>query len=166
MSVTLPVPIAFRLPEGWEPALPGADEAAGVAFAAVLPQPDGFSPNITVDGAHLPETTSLADAADASVERLREVAASVVVADRREAGSAEVPSLAQRLTFWGTVGGVRRELVQSQVYLCLVDVADPHRRAVVRLALTADEERHDGVVGDFQEFVRSVRPDTGTGISP
>ncbi|GGW09902.1 hypothetical protein ABZ771_12025 [Streptomyces globisporus] len=160
MPATLPVPIAFHLPEGWEPAAPEEGDAPGVAFAAVLPQSEGFTSNITVDGMYLSDGATLADIADASVERLREMAGSVMLADRREVGSAEAPALTQRLTFSGSAGGLRHDLVQSQVYLGLVDVTDPSRRAVVRLALTADADRHDDVVGDFQEFVRSVRPDT------
>jgi hypothetical protein len=48
------------------------------------------------------------------------------------------------------------------VYLSLTDVVDPHKRAVVRLALTATAAQHDAVLADFQEFLRTVRPDTGT----
>ncbi|MGV4988085.1 hypothetical protein ACVB8X_28460 [Streptomyces sp. NRAIS4] len=43
----------------------------------------------------------------------------------------------------------------------MVDVEDPHKRALIRLALTATAAQHDAVVQDFQEFVRTVRPDTG-----
>jgi hypothetical protein len=57
----------------------------------------------------------------------------------------------------------RREVGSaSQVYLSLTDVVDPHKRAVVRLALTATAAQHDAVLADFQEFLRTVRPDTGT----
>ncbi|MFF3327557.1 hypothetical protein [Streptomyces sp. NPDC002889] len=165
MPATLPVPIEFRLPEGWLPAAPDGVDAPGVAFAAVLPQPEaGFAPNITIDGDYLPDAVTPAGIADESVERLREVAASVVVAHRREAGSADAPALTQRLTFSGFVGDVRLDLVRSQVYLSMSDVEDPHKRAVIRLALTATAAQHDSVLGDFQEFVRSVRPDTGAGI--
>lgn len=163
MPTELPVPIAFRLPEGWLPARPeGIDP--GVAFAAVGPEPDaGFAANITVDGGFPAETATLAELADLSAERLGAVAESVVVAARREAGSADAPALTQRLTFTVVSGDTRRDLVQSQVYLSLLDTRDPHKRAVVRLALTATAAQHDSVVEDFREFVRSVRPDTGDG---
>jgi hypothetical protein len=163
MPATLPVPIAFRLPDGWLPARPEALDAPGVAFAAVHPQPDaGFSANITIDGDVPPVAATLADLADASVEHLRQVAESVEVAGRREVGSAEAPALTQRLLFSAVAGDTRRDLVQSQVYLSMPDKDDPHKRAVVRLALTATASQHDAVLGDFQDFVRTVRPDTGT----
>ncbi len=45
----------------------------------------------------------------------------------------------------------------------MTDIAEPHRRAVIRLALTAATgSRHDAVMGEFQDFVRTVRPGTGT----
>ncbi|RKT03218.1 hypothetical protein BX286_1142 [Streptomyces sp. 3211.6] len=71
------------------------------------------------------------------------------------------PALIQRLAFQAVAGGVRRALVQSQVYLSMADVAEPRRRAVVRLVLTATAGQHDEVLGDFQDFVSSVRPGTG-----
>jgi hypothetical protein len=167
MPATLPVPIRFRLPDGWLPVRPepgdGWAAAPDVAFAAVHPRPDaGFSANITIDGEIPPDAATLADLADAYVDHLSEIARSVSVAARREVGSAEAPALTQRLTFSAVSGGVRRDLVQSQVYLSLTDVVDPHKRAVVRLALTATAAQHDAVLADFQEFLRTVRPDTGT----
>lgn len=97
-----------------------------MAFAAVHPRPDaGFAANITVDGDAQPDTVSLARLADESVERLREVAESVTVPDRREAGAAEAPALIQRLAVSAAAEGVRRDLVQSQVYLSLPDVPGP-----------------------------------------
>ncbi|GGX68630.1 hypothetical protein [Streptomyces hiroshimensis] len=163
--MTLPVPIEFRLPEGWLPADPESGGAMGVAFAAVHPRPHaGFTANITIDGEYRPDATSLGHLADESVERLREVAESVVVTDRREVGSPDTPALIQRLAFSTGDGDARRDLVQSQVYLSMLDIADSRKRAVVRLALTASPAQHDTVLGDFQDFVRTVRPGTGTEI--
>ncbi|MFE4638538.1 hypothetical protein ACFRJ1_34910 [Streptomyces sp. NPDC056773] len=164
MATTLPVPIEFRLPEGWRPAPPDEVGAPGVAFVALHPQPDsGFTANITIDGEYRPDEATLDELADASVELLREAAESVEVAARREIGSEGAPGLTQRLTFSAVAGGVRRELVQSQVYLSMLDVHDARRRAVIRLVLTATAEQHDGVLGDFQEFLRTVGPDTAAG---
>jgi uncharacterized protein YbjQ (UPF0145 family) len=87
----------------------------------------------------------------------------VVVAHRREAGTVGAPALTQRLTFSAVVDGARRDLVQSQVYLYLSDVEDSHKHAVIRLTLTASAAQHDAVLGEFQDFVRTVRPDTGAG---
>lgn len=162
VAMKLPVPIEFRLPEDWFPARPEGLDATGVAFAAVHAQPaGGFAANITVDGEYRPDEATLTELADESVERLREIAESVVVADRREAGSADAPALAQHVTFSAVVGAARRDLVQSQVYLSVPDIEEPHKRAVIRLALTATTARYESVLGDFQDFVRTVRPNTG-----
>lgn len=165
MPATLPVPIEFRLPEGWLPAaLPEGADAPGVAFAAVHPHPDdGFAANITIDGEYRPDDATLPELADESVGRLREAAESVVVTDRREVGSADAPALTQRLIFTAVVSGARRDLVQSQVHLSMPDVTDPRKRAVIRLALTATAAQHDEVLGEFQDFVRTVRPETSAG---
>ncbi|MGQ4331564.1 hypothetical protein [Streptomyces hayashii] len=163
MPTTLPIPIEFRLPKGWLPARPEGFDSAGVAFAAVHSQPDaGFAATITIDG-EVPDTATLADLADKAVERLRKVAESVTVGDRRDVGSADSPGLIQRLTLSVVIHGALRDLVQSQVYLSLSDSEDPRKHAVIRLAFTATAGQHDTVLRDFQEFVRTVRPDTGAG---
>jgi hypothetical protein len=154
----------FRLPEGWLPARPEGFDAVGVAFAAVHPQPDaGFAANITIDGEASPAAVTPADLANESVERLREVAESVEMTHRREVGSADAPALPQRLAFASVIDGTRRDLVQSQVYLSLSDIEDPHKHAVIRLAPIATAAQHDAVLGDFQDFVRTVRPNTEKG---
>ncbi|MEU4210387.1 hypothetical protein AB0F13_10400 [Streptomyces sp. NPDC026206] len=136
-----------------------------MAFAAVHPQPDaGFTANITVDGEYRPDAATLAELADESVERLREVAESVVVAHRREVGSPDMPALTQRVTFSAVADDTRRDLVQSQVYLSMPDIEEPHKRAVIRLALTATAAQHDTVLADFQDFVRTVHPQTEVGV--
>ncbi len=161
MPTTLPVPIEFSLPEGWQPAPADEAGAPGVAFLALHSQPDaGFTANITIDGGFRPDEATLADMADEAVECLHEVAESVVVASRRELGSEAAPGLAQRLTLSAVTDGARRDLVQSQVYLAMVDGNSPHKRAVVRLILTSTTRQEDSVMGDFQEFLRTVRPDT------
>ncbi|GHB36457.1 hypothetical protein GCM10010347_02140 [Streptomyces cirratus] len=164
MPTTLPVPIEFSLPEGWRAAPPDEVGAPEVAFIALYPQPDdGFTSNITLDGGFLRDETTMEELADASVQQLLGAAESVTVATRHEIGSAQSPGLTQRLTLTAVVAGVRRDLVQSQVYMALTDVTDPHRRALVRSILTATAAQHDDVLPDFQEFLRTVRPDTGTG---
>ncbi|MFF3864056.1 hypothetical protein [Streptomyces sp. NPDC002209] len=164
MPTTLPVPIEFSLPDGWRPAPPEEVGAPGVAFIALHEHPDeGFTANIAVDGDFLPDGATLAEMAEESVDRVRRVAESVVVTSRRELGSEASPGLAQRLTLSAVVKGVRRDLVQSHVYLAVLDLEDPHRRAVIRLILTSTAAQEDGVVGDFQEFLRTVSPDTGAG---
>ena len=163
MATTLPTPIEFRLPEGWRPAPPDEVGAPGVAFVALHPHPDaGFTANITIDGEL--DTTSLASLAalaDASIDTLRHGGADVTLADRSEVGGGDAPGLTQTLTLRAEVNGEPRELVQSQVYLSLLDAAAPGRRAVVRLVLTASAAQFQAVLPDFQWFVWTVRPDTG-----
>ncbi|MER5179235.1 hypothetical protein ABT009_12840 [Streptomyces sp. NPDC002896] len=160
MATTLPVPIEFELPEGWRAAPPDEVGAPGAAFVALHPQPDaGFTANITIDGEYRPDAAALTEIADESVERLSQAATSVVVTGRREIGSADAPGFTQTLALSAIVGGVPRDLVQSQVYLSMLDVADPRKRAVIRLVLTATASQHPFVLDDFQDFVRTVRPD-------
>ncbi|MFH9400016.1 hypothetical protein ACH4JS_09525 [Streptomyces sp. NPDC017638] len=157
--------LEFRLPEGWLPAGPDGLGAEHAAFVAVHSEPDaGFAATIAIDGEMLTDAVSPAHLADESVQRLREVAASVVVTDRREVGTVEAPALTQRLVFSTVADGALRDLVQSQVYLFMSDVEDSRKQAVIRLILTASVSQHGTVLRDFQEFVRTVRPDTGTGF--
>ncbi|MDQ0941820.1 hypothetical protein [Streptomyces sp. V1I1] len=161
MATTLPVPIEFELPEGWRAAQPDEVGAPGAAFVALHPQPDaGFTANITIDGEYRPDAATLSEIAHESVERLSQAAASIVVTGRREIGSADAPGFTQALALSAVVGGVLRDLVQSQVYLSMLDLADPRKRAVIRLVLTATASQHPAVLDDFQDFVRTVRPDT------
>jgi hypothetical protein len=162
MPTTLPVPIEFELPEGWRAASPDEAGAPGAAFLALHPQPDaGFTANITIDGEYRPDAATLPDMAHESVERLRRAGTAVEVMGHREIGSADAPGLTQTLAVSAVVGGVPRDLVQSQVYLSMLDIADPRKRVVIRLVLTATAAQHPEVVDDFQDFVRTVRPDTG-----
>ncbi|GGY03690.1 hypothetical protein [Streptomyces djakartensis] len=162
MPTTLPVPIQFELPEGWRAEPPDAAGAPGAAFVARHPRPDaGFTANITIDGEFRPDAATLPEIAHESVERLRQAGTLVEAIGRREIGSADAPGLTQTLAVSALVGGVHRDLVQSQVYLSMLDVADPSKRAVIRLILTATASQHPQVLSDFQDFVRTVRPDTG-----
>ncbi|GGZ67425.1 hypothetical protein [Streptomyces bluensis] len=164
MPTTLPVPIEFQLPEGWRAAPPDEVGAPAAAFVALHPQPDaGFTANITIDGEYRPDEATLPEIAQASVERLRQAATSVVVTSHREIGSADAPAFTQTLGVSAVINGVRRDLVQSQVYLSMLDVADRRQRAVIRLVLTATASQHPAVLSDFQDFVRTVRPDTSAG---
>jgi len=163
MATTLPVPIEFELPDGWRPAPPDEVGAPGAAFIALHPQPDdGFTANITIDGEYRPDSVALPEMADGSVARLRETGASVTLTDRREMGSPEAPGLLQKLAVSTTAGGTLRDVVQTQVYLSLLDIKDPHNRVVIRLVLTSTAAQHPLVLGDFEDFVRTVRPRTET----
>ncbi|OKJ17647.1 hypothetical protein AMK21_25455 [Streptomyces sp. CB00316] len=161
MTTTLPVPIAFELPDGWRATPPDGVGATGAAFVALHPHPDaGFTANITIDGEFRLDAATLPEIADESVENLRRSAASVDIAERRKVGSEDAPGLTQTLAVSVVAGGTLRNLVQSQVYLAMLDVTDPSKRAVIRLILTVTSAQHSAVIEDFRDFVRTVRPDT------
>lgn len=80
------------------------------------------------------------------------------VTERTEVGTPEAPGQSQSLTFTTDINGVERRLVQFQVYLSMIDTEQPHERAVIELVLTATPDQINRVIGDFQDFVRSVRP--------
>lgn len=164
MATTLPVRIEFRLPDGWRAAPPDEVGAPGAAFVALHPaSSDNFMANIAISGELRPDTATLAEIADESIGRLRRAAADVRVADRTEVGTPEAPGLTQVVHLSADVSGTMRELIQSQVYLSMLDVDDPRRRAVIELVLTATPTQLGTVIGDFQDFVRTIRPaDNGT----
>lgn len=165
MATTLPVPIEFRLPDGWQPAPPDEVGAPGVAFVALHPASrDDFTANITISGELRPDDASLASIADESVDRLSQGAV-VSVANRTEVGSAEVPGLTQVLNVSTSIAGKARDLVQCQVYLSVQDAEEPARRAIVELVLTATPNQLNTVVGDFQQFVSTVRPPEQAGTN-
>ncbi|MFI1763506.1 hypothetical protein ACH41H_15875 [Streptomyces sp. NPDC020800] len=165
MSTTLPIPIQFDVPQGWRAAPPDEVGAPGAAFVAVhLPSDAGFTANITVDGEYRPDAATLPEIADESVRHMAEAVASVMVTDRREAGSVDAPGLTQTLAFSVVTGGKSHDLVQSQAYLSVLDVDDPHRRVVIRLMFTSTTSQHPALLDDFQDLVRTVRP--GDGATP
>jgi len=161
MATTLPVPIQFELPDGWVAAPPDEIGAPGAAFVALHPdaQPAGFTTNITVGGEFRPDQASLADIADESVETLAASTTAATLHSRNQFGDADAPGLSQLVRIRERIGGVERDLAQCQVYLSMSDVDDESKRVVLQLALTATEERLGEVVGDFQQFVASVRPE-------
>ncbi len=161
MATDLPVPIQFRLPDGWHAASPDEAGLPDVAFVALnaATHGSGFTANITVDGEVRTDGASLAEIADESVANLRGAAPTVTVAHRAELGVGEAPGLAQDIRITLREGAVR-ELVQSQVYLTVPDARDSDTRAVVRAALTAALDQVDTVMPDFREFLASIRLDT------
>lgn len=157
MATELPVRIEFELPEGWRPAPPDEVGAPGVAFVALHPaSANGFTANLTIAGQFRESDLPMTAIAEESVNRLQDVVASVNVRDRVEVGSSEAPGITQVLDIqMGT-----QELVQCQVYVSMQDVDQPQRRAVLELVLTCTPAQLDDVFPDFQEFVRTVKPET------
>lgn len=159
MAGTLPVRINFHLPDGWQAAPPDEVGAPGAAFVALHPASGGdFTANITISGEMRPDLTPLNDIADESVGRMRRTMSQVDVAERREIGTEDAPGLTQMLRLAADINGTVRQLVQAQVYLAMYDTEDPRIRAVVHLVLTATVDQFPTVVGDFQQFVATVRP--------
>src|SRR5207302_11252094 len=97
MAGQLPVPIQFKLPDGWEPAPPDEVGAPSAAFVALntATRGAGFTANITIDGSVRAE--GLTAMADESVRELGEAVRAVTVAHRQEIGSADAPGLTQDL---------------------------------------------------------------------
>jgi hypothetical protein len=168
MATELPIPIQFKLPDGWEPAPPDEVGAPGAAFVALnrATHGSGFTANITIDGEYRLDTATLAEIADESVENLRAAAPDVTVVSRNEIGTPEAPGLTQDLRMATEINGVKRELVQSQVYLSMIDTEDARKRAVIRAVLTSTVEEFGSVIDDFREFLSTLRPDTPPRATP
>jgi hypothetical protein len=105
----------------------------------------------------------LPELAGESVRRIQGAAESVAVVSQREVGSESAPALTQRLTFSVVPGGLRRDLIQSQVFLSLLDAGHPGEQVVIRSYSTSTAAQHGAVLQDLQEFVRTVRPDGTVG---
>jgi hypothetical protein len=161
MATTLPVPIEFELPQGWVAAPPDEVGAPDAAFVALRPEewPTGFTANITIGGSLRTDAATLADIADESVESLAANTMTATLDGRNEFGDEQTPGLSQLVRMRERINGVERALAQCQVYLSMSDVDDADKRVILRLALTATEEQLAGVIGDFQSFVATIRPE-------
>ncbi|WP_137813730.1 DUF1795 domain-containing protein [Gandjariella thermophila] len=160
MASTIPVPIEFSLPEGWRSVPPdevGAPEAAFVALRP--PASQGFTTNITISGEVRGEDIPLTAVADEVLDRLRTGAREVKVGRRSEVGSPANPGLTQAVRMRLDINGRPTDLVQLQVFLGMRDTRDPRRRAVLHIVLTALPDRFDAVVGEFQKFLSTIRPE-------
>ncbi|WP_019816680.1 hypothetical protein [Saccharomonospora saliphila] len=158
MATQLPVPIEFRLPEGWRSAPPDEVGAPGVAFVALHPaSSDGFTANITISGRVRADDEDLETTGDESVRRIEQQATGeVTVRDRARIGSAESPGLTQMLDFETAVDDRALALNQCQVYLSMQDISDPGTRALVEVVLTCTRAQLDTVIGDFRQFLTTL----------
>ncbi|MQA09833.1 MAG: hypothetical protein GEU98_15040 [Pseudonocardiaceae bacterium] len=155
----LPIRITFSLPDGWQAAPPDEVGASGVAFVALHPgSADGFTPNITIAGQFRDPELSMEAIADESVRRLEDETGTVQVRQRTDVGSEGAPGITQVLDIMATVDNRPLPLVQCQVHVSMHDIDDPSKRAVIELILTCKPTQLEDVFGDFQEFVRTVRP--------
>jgi len=157
---TIPVPIQFSLPEGWRSVPPDLLDAAESAFVALRPPGvKGFTPNITVSGDLQDPAVPLAQLADAAVERLRRGAPDAELGTRKESGSDRGPGLTQAVRMTLLLNNLPEQLVQLQVFLGITDTRDPNRYAVLEIVLSALAEQFQEVVGDFQKFLSTIRPE-------
>lgn len=160
MRVTVPVPIQFELPDGWQAVDPDRAGAPGAAFVAVHPATrNGRVANITVGENDRSDNTTLDQIADEALGRLVRVGHGVSLSRRTGYGSDAAPAIAQVATLSVVKDGVAQRLVQYQVFMALVDMANPYRRVILEATLTATPEQFDQVVGGFGEFVATIRLD-------
>jgi hypothetical protein len=160
VATTIPVPIEFSLPEGWRSVPPddvGTPEAAFVALHPASSQ--GFTANITISGEVRPADIPLTEVADEALDRLRAGARELKPGRRTESGSPANPGLTQAVRMLVDINGRPQDLVQLQVFLGMQDTRDPRRRAVLHIVLSALPDQFERVVGDFQQFISTIRPE-------
>jgi hypothetical protein len=157
MATTLPVPIEFSLPDGWLSAPPDEVGASQAAFVALHPGSSaGFTANVTISGEVRTDVT-LAQVAAEAAARLERGVGPVEIGRRNELESAYTQVV--RMTV--PIDGRPVELVQLQVFLAMPDARDKSRRAVLEIVLSATPEQFEDLVGDFQAFLKTIRPDEG-----
>lgn len=161
MPATLPVPIEFSLPAGWRSVSPAELGTPNTAFVALHPDTAraGFTANITISGDVRAEDIPMTEVADEALERLRADVREVRLGRRSEVGSAEDPGLTQAVGLSVELNGRQRDLVQFQVFIGMRDRREPDRRAVLEIALTALPDQFPEVVGDFEKFVATIKPE-------
>jgi hypothetical protein len=164
MTVTLPVPMECSLPPGWRPVPPNEVSARGAAFVALHPPPrNGFTANITISGEVRPADIVLGQVADEALARLRTGTQRLRLGRRTAFGSAENPGLTQAVRMSVELNGHPEDIVQYQVYVGMRDLHDERRQVVLHVVLSSTPDQFDWVVGDFQQFISTIRP---TGETP
>lgn len=161
MATSLPIPLEFHLPDGWQAAPPDEVGAPGAAFVALHPATNrpGFTTNITIDGEYRSPSVPLSELAEESVHQLQGDSRNIWLKERSEFGSAEYPGISQTVELSTDKSGAWQNLTQCQVYLSMSDTEAPEHHAVIQLVMTATTDQFYGLVPDFQEFIASVRPD-------
>lgn len=164
MATTIPVPIEFSLPEGWQAAPPDEVGAPQAAFVALRPPAArGFTPNITLSGDMWTSDVPLTEIADASLRKLAAATGEPELLRRNEVGSDTDPGLTQTVQLSVDVHGEQRTVLQLQAFIAMRDTNDPTQRVVLEAVLTAAAEQFgNDVVGDFQRFLETLRPDQGS----
>jgi hypothetical protein len=162
MVTTLPVPIEFSLPPGWRSVSPDEIGTPEAAFVALHPETTqrGFTPNIAITGETHEDDVTLVQLGDTAVQRLRTGARDVQLGRRNEIGTAEDPGLTQAVKLNIDLQGRPQDVIQFQVFLIMRDRQDPRRRGVLQVVLSALPEQFPTVIGDFEQFLSSVTPES------
>ncbi|GAA3583364.1 hypothetical protein GCM10022222_80170 [Amycolatopsis ultiminotia] len=142
------VPLEFVVPQGWVQ-VPAAEVNAPEGSLVLLDEATrgpAFTSNITVGGEAEPAGRRLVDVAEDVLGDLRAGMPEVAPIGREVFETGVV----QQVRMAADLAGVRYRLVQAQVYL-------PLPGAVLRLTLTATEDRFPLLVEDFEAFVSTVQ---------
>lgn len=159
MATTIPVPIEFSLPDGWRSVPPDEVGSPNAAFVALRPPAaNGFTPNITVSG-EIRGDVPLGQLADEALARMRREIGTVHVGRRKEVGTPDNPGLTQAVRLAITLHGRPQDIVQLQVFLGMQDIRNPPRQAVLHIVLSATPDRFEDVIGEFQRFIATIRPE-------
>ena len=159
MATTIPVPIMFALPDGWRSVPPDEVGSPGAAFVALRPPAsNGFTPNITISG-EIRGDLPLSRIADEAVANLHRQFSAVKVGRRSEVGSPDNPGITQAVRMRLVLDGRPQDVAQLQVFLSMQDVHDPRRQAVLHIVLSATPDRFETVIGEFQQFISTIRPE-------
>lgn len=147
----------FRLPVGWEPRPRTATPVAGADFAALYGIADqGFTPNITVAGQHLPRGTDIALIADQTLTHIRSRHPDVQEVRRAALGTEAAPGIGQEVRFRLALAGNEVELTQVHVVIAAgpSDAADG--QIVLKTAFTATSRQAPSLIPAFQQFIATL----------
>ncbi len=160
MPTTIPIPIAFRLPDPvWQAVDPTSLGVTNAAFLAVRREHvgDDYAPTITVSGDTRLDDATLEQIGDEAVEVLSAQAGDVELIKRRDYGSDQAPGLLQQLDCRITTEAGELDIRQLQALLEMRDVSGGGGRVVLKVVLSTTFAQHDACLPEFQEFLRSVR---------
>ncbi|MGH8793130.1 MAG: hypothetical protein ACRDXX_10845 [Stackebrandtia sp.] len=160
MASTLPIPIEFRLPEGWLPGPPDDLGMPDAAFVALHPasRDEDFAAYITVSGHLRHDDVAIRDIADDVFAPMRQFAEVAEISKEIETGTERAPGVTRLAEMTVRMNDHRRDLMQCQVFLTFPDVDDARKRVIMQLMLTATPEQMRQLGGDFEQFVESIEP--------
>ncbi|HLL69341.1 MAG TPA: hypothetical protein VK453_27040 [Micromonosporaceae bacterium] len=103
------------------------------------------------------DVDTLPEIADESVAALRQVSPDLTVVDRGELGDPADPGFVQQLRMTAVVNGAVWDVLQSQVYISTRAAGGQQAQTVVRAVLTCTVSQFSSMVGDFDEFLATLR---------